>query len=93
MENLMDWQVIMTVVGGAVLSILTGVLKKYSKLDKLNPQHIVLGLAVVAGILYQGYVSYIPEALQQQILNYIYGVLSSAVLIYEFLYKNLKKSK
>ena len=87
MENLVGWELIITILGGVLLSILTGLLK--TVLKKLNPQYIVLGLALLLGILYQAFISFVPVELQTEIITFVYGTLSSAVLVYEFVWKNL----
>ena len=89
MENLVGWELIVAVLGGVVLSGITGLLKKY--FSKTNPQYIILVLALLVGVVYQVFISFVPVALQQEIIAFAYGMLSSAVLIYEFIYKNLKR--
>lgn len=89
MENLVSPELVVSVVSGGIISILVGVLK--GPLKKYSPRLVVAIISMLAGSLYYGFYAYVPEVLQLEIVNFVYGTLSSAVFLYAFIWKGLKK--
>jgi len=80
-----------TLVLGSVLSFITNLFKRY--FPNASPQILVIILSVLLGIMYQLFLYFIPEEVRQNVINFMYGVLTSAVFVYEFIWKNLHKPK
>jgi len=89
MENLVSPEIVNSVVGGAILTILVQILKK--PLSKYSPRLVVAILALLSGGLYYGFYTYVPEMLKQEMIDFIYGTLSSAVFIYAFIWKGIQE--
>jgi len=86
-------QLLLTILGGAVVTILGGLLK--GKLSKFSPKLVITAVAIVLGVLYYVFSTFISLTIQQAIVDFAVGSLAFAVLIYEFIYKTLfpKKKK
>ena len=82
-------QLILILVGGALVTFLAGLLK--GPLKKLNTQYVVLLVAILLGVLYYSFSQYVPVEMQTATVNFVVGSLSAGVLIYEFIWKNLMK--
>ena len=91
MENIATSDLLTVIVSGGLITALVSILKPH--VQKFNPQALVLGIAVLVGVAYQTFSTLVPVDSQQAILNFVYGSVSSAVFIYEFIWKNLFKKK
>lgn len=87
MENLVSPEVLVPIIGGILVSYLTWLLKNPLKAlsDKIGSRYIVGGVSLVAGILYYIFNTYLPIEFQQNVVNFVYGSMSSAVFIYSFI--------
>ena len=88
MENLVSSELVVSVVGGGIIAVIVQLLK--GRLKKYNPRWVVTLFSLLAGVIYYSFSKYVPEALQQNIVNFVYGTLSSAVFIYAFIWKGIK---
>lgn len=83
MENLL-----LPIITGMLITGLTQILKRF---ENINPQFIVLLLCLLAGGFYQLFLIYIPEEMRTQITSFILGSLGTAAVLYEYIWKNLKR--
>jgi len=44
-----------------------------------------MGVSIISGIAYYMFNAYLPEEFKQNVINFVYGSLSSAVFIYSFI--------
>ncbi len=88
MENLVSTEIMISIVGGGIISVIVSLLK--GPLQRFSPRLLVAGVSILSGILYYVFYTYMPEMLKQEIVNFVYGTLSSAVFIYAFIWKGLK---
>lgn len=91
MENVMSLDVLVSIIGGGVITLLSQLLK--GPLKKLNARWVVVGVSLIAGAVYYMFNTYLPEELKQNVVNFVYGSLSSAVFIYSFLLGKDNKKK
>jgi hypothetical protein len=82
-------EIMLSVIGGIVVTVLAGLLKPL--FARYNPQVIVLSVALLLGVGYTAFITFVPEVAKQAIVNFAITSLSFGVLIYEFIWKNLKK--
>lgn len=75
------------IIFGALYSGLTELCKKWG----WNPQICTIGFALLGGIVYTLFTIYFPETFQQKIHVFAVSSLSTAVFIYEYIIKGLKK--
>lgn len=88
--NTVSPEVVYSVFGGVFITVLSNLLK--GRLTGWKAQALVLGIATFIGGLYMGFKTFIPEVLQEDIVNFVWGSLTSAVFFYEFIWKNLNLS-
>jgi predicted membrane channel-forming protein YqfA (hemolysin III family) len=81
--------IITILLGGAIITTLVNLVK--AKFPKTNVQIIVAGMSLLIGVVYQLFSSLVPEPLKVSIVSFIVEAGASAVLIYEFIWKNLIK--
>jgi len=84
-------ELLLTILSGGVVSALGGYFKE--KFPKIDTQVLVTGAALVIGTAYTLFTLLTPVEAQKAILNYIWTSLASAVLIYEWVWKNFGKKK
>ena len=82
-------ELLLMVLGGALVTLLGGLLK--GPLKKFSPKLVVTVVALLVGAAYYGFNSYVPADLKMALADFVTGSLAFAVLIYEFIYKSLKK--
>lgn len=87
METLVSPEIILSLVGGVLVTLLAKLVQKFFSTWDL--QYIALGVAVILGGLYMGFKTYIPVEVQEKVLNFVLGSLSFGVVIYEFIWKRL----
>ena len=92
MEMLISPDILLTIAGGILVTVLATLLKKW-KFAASHIQWTVGGVAVILGIIYYVFGTYVPEGYRQLIINFVLGSLSWSVLIYEFIWKNLNGSR
>jgi len=80
---------VLTVIGGILLTALVGVLK--GPLKKFNPQYVVLVIGLVFGVLYYFFHTLVPTAMQASLVEFAVYSLTIGVSIYELIWKNVKK--
>jgi len=87
MENLVSPEVLTVIIGGVLVSFLSWLLKNPLKAlsDKIGSRYIVGGVSVLAGIAYYIFSNYLPVEFQENVVNFVYGSMSSAVFIYSFI--------
>ena len=83
-------------VGGTLLTTLVQcvlwILKKYNlKPTAGQTRGLVLAVALVLGVAYTGFQSFVPEVLQAKIVDFTWYALGASVFIYEFIWKNFPK--
>jgi uncharacterized membrane protein YjjP (DUF1212 family) len=83
MENLVSMDMVVSIVGGGVITLLSQLLKGPFK--NLNSRYVVMGVSILSGIAYYMFNTYLPEEFKQNVINFAYGSLSSAVFIYSFI--------
>ena len=92
METLISPDILLTIAGGVLVTLIATLLKKWKFAGK-HPQWTVGVVALLLGVVYYVFGTYVPVEYSQMILNFIWGALSSGVLIYEFIWKNLNGSR
>lgn len=80
-------QFLPVVVGVAVSWIIQHV-KRYGITSKQS----IISLAVIFGVLYYAYDTYIPKGIKEGVYAVFAQIMTTAFLIYEFIIKNSKKS-
>lgn len=87
MENLASPELVISIIGGGVVALLTQLLK--GPLKRFSSRMVVALIALLSGVAYFAFYTYVPELLKQEIIDFVYGTLSSAVFIYAFIWKGL----
>lgn len=91
MDTIISANIIVMILGGAVIMGLVNLVKL--KFPKLNPQISVAIIAVVIGILYQLFTDFVPVDMRKSIMNFALSSGATAVLLYEFFWKNFFAKK
>ena len=77
-----------TTIGGTVLTILISVIKPCLIKRGYNPQVFVLAFGLFLGVVYTAFSYFVPEIYKTAVINFIIESISTAVFIYEFIWKN-----
>ena len=92
METIITPDILLALVGGAGITLLGKVLRTYFKTAR-QIQFVVILVAIILGAVYYTINTFFPSEFKVAALNFIYGTLTSAVFIYEFIWKNLFSKK
>jgi len=87
METIFSPEILTTLFGGAVITLVTNLVK--DKLGKYNPQYVVLALSLVFAGVYMVFKNFLPVDFQMVAVSYLVQTLGISVFIYEFIWKNL----
>lgn len=82
---------LISILSGGLISALGGYFK--TKFKTVNPQVMVTLAALLIGAGYTLFTLLVPSEVQTAIADYVWGSLASAVLIYEWFWKNFNKTK
>jgi len=86
METIINVNIIVMILGGAIIMGIVNFVKV--KFPKINSQIVVAIIALVLGVLYQLFANYVPVGMRESIINFALSSGATAVLLYEFFWKN-----
>ena len=94
MEGLVTIDVLLTFLGGTVLTAVIAVLRNWATkrnivLSKAQVQVLVLAGSVLIGTGYTAFKSFVPMESQRAIVDFMWQTATACVFIYEFIWKNL----
>jgi hypothetical protein len=92
MDIISGGNLLTTVVGGTLLTVVINMIKPYLVKKGFNPQIFVVLLGLCLGVIYTAFSYFVPEIYKTQVINFVVQSISTAVLIYEFIWKNFKKT-
>lgn len=92
--QLITSDVLLSFIGGTVLTAVVAVLRKWSesrkvKLSRPQTQLIVLAGAVIMGVTYTAFGKFVSPDLQTALIDFMWKTATACVFIYEFIWKNL----
>lgn len=85
MENF----VLIPIISGVLITSITQLIKKHTNIE--DPRIVVVGLSILAGMIYQLFVYFTPADLQASITEFALGALATATIAYDYFVKTLKK--